>query len=106
MSVTTDEMKNTAPVPMTEEQRNMAVKEFMYQEYLKKYQELCNLTNQTPFHPELRRLIAQHLDTAFLWAKEAFNALQMPADPIKEPDAPLLPAKRTRKKKKKAKNGK
>ena len=71
----------TQTSPMSEDQRLEAIKNFLFQQLHQKYQDLSKQVNDIPFNPELKKLIVMYFDIGFLWAKEAFQVLQLNPPP-------------------------
>lgn len=88
-----------APQPMTNEQRVEAIKTFLFQNVMKKYQDLSGDVNNLCIDQNLKRIIIEKLDDAWLWVKEAFNVLQVQFP--EEPKAPVEQKKKKHKKRKK-----
>lgn len=67
-----------APQPqLTDEQRIEAIKNFLFSEMLKCYQEFSVKINNLPIDGNLKRIIIEKLDDSWLWVKESFNVLQI-----------------------------
>ena len=88
------------PVPqMTEEQQIESIKGFLFQGSLKHYQDFSAGINRLPMDGNLKRIIIEKLDDAWLWVKEGFQVLQIQLP--KPPEAPKAMKKAIKKKKRK-----
>jgi hypothetical protein len=98
--------------PMTDEQKNEAIRSYLFQQLVTKYREFSAFINGLPFEPRLKDIISKEFDDGFLWAKEACAIIQVHKTPSQEPAIePTLaviveePPKK-KKRKKKVLNGK
>lgn len=88
--------------PQTDAERIDAIKLFLFQGSLKHYQEFSSGVQRLPCDSNLKRIILEKLDDAWLWVKEAFQVLQ-----IELPKPPqVVPSKSAQKRKKAQKSKK
>lgn len=67
---------------LTEQQKQDTVRQYMFQQFADKYKDLTTNLANSPINDQLKPIIMHHFDTAFLWAKEGFLAMQIkPKDP-------------------------
>jgi len=103
----------TQDVPMPSNSVDQTPKQYLFQQFLTKYQDLSKFINQLPINEKLKEVIVKEFDTGFLWGKEAFATLVLPK--LEEPTEMIQPygvdvehraRKKSSKKAKKKKNGK
>jgi hypothetical protein len=88
--------------PTTDAERIDAIKTFLFQGCLKQYQDLSASITRLSVNDNLKRIIIEKLDDAWLWVKEAFQVLQIELpQPPKVIDMPSKGKKGAKKKKRK-----
>lgn len=66
---------------VSEQQKQEAIRDFLFKEFHEKYKAVSSALEHAPLHPLLKEKAATFLDTAFLWAKEAFTVMSFAPAP-------------------------
>ncbi len=94
---------------MTQEQRKNAIKEYLFKQYLEKYQDISKFINQLPIAFKMKEIVIEHFDTAYLWGRESFATLDLDGvqhEPVATDPVPEATKAKKKARKPKAKNGK
>lgn len=82
----TQEIKNERP--LTDQEKSDVIKKILWDGFESSYRAFCDVINRTPFHPDIKRVVIQHVDTCYLWGKEGFSVMSFTAPPVPNPNEP------------------
>lgn len=81
-------------IPIAQE-NGADVKKIIMDQFVTSYHNLCANINRIPFAPQIKAIIGQNVDTAYLWAMEGFKYIDfnppVPSQPSATNDVYVAP---------------